>query len=454
MPVLLNRAYPLTVIGASLDLEEDAEPGEPLGVHVEVDLPDDVRLQRDLGLDDLGLPLDLRGIDSALGKRLPMSLPHAWHLELLRALEPAPKDEPVWLDFRRPFGHLPAIPWERLMLPQLGFPLLRLPFSAVPPPELPSDLRIAVCAPWSGTPALRDFLGRVIPVVPGARVEVFAPDGGTGEPRVPGVTFHRPPPDDDAIPPPDSADEGPDNPWLRWMLGAIGTDTVDVVHVICPGRVSDNFGMLDFGSSPSGTENPRTIRLVSVAQLLSFLTRIGAWSLTIAQPAIEAARRGEAGLRIFTHRMTGLLSGPVVLQAPNGPVEELASAYRFLYAPGLQEIPVAPSLMLACHPGLVRSRTTASSYPRTPDAVAEQIERATRECTLDPDVLLTARQDSSQPYAWVASSQRILERWTSNLLGTEVDPGVSGTTSRGVTDALSFISKSIESSVRERGGDR
>ncbi len=452
MPVLLNRAYPLTVIGASLDLDEDADPGEPRGVRVEVDLPDDVRLQRNLGLGELGLPLDLKGIDTVLAKQAPMSLPHGWHVELLRALEPAPREEPVWLDFRRPFGHLPAIPWERLMLPQLGFPLLRLPFSAVPPPTLPSDLRIAVCAPWPGTPALWDFLGTVVAAVPGARVDVFTRDAAARAPA-PGtrVRFHQPPAQDDES---HRSEDLPDSPWLRWMLEAIGTDTVDVVHLICPGRVSENFGMLDFGSSPAGTENPRTIRLVSVAQLLSFLTRIGAWSLSVAQPVLDTARRGEAGLRIFMHRMTGLLSGPVVLQAPAGPADELAAAYRFLYTTLPQGIPVAPSLMLACHPSLVRARTTAPSRRHADDAVAERIERATRECTLDPDVLLKARQDPTEPSAWVASSQRLLERWTSSNLGTEVDPAISSPGSRGVTDALSFISKTIESSVRDKGEDR
>jgi hypothetical protein len=111
--------------------------------------------------------------------------------------------------------------------------------------------------------------------------------------------------------------------------------------------------------------------------------------------------------------------------------------------------------MLACHPSLVRSRTTSTSPARgKDDEAAERIERALQDCTLDADVLLKARRSTTEPTAWVASSQRILERWTSNLLGTEVDPAVSSTVSRGVTDALSFISKSIESSVRAKGEDR
>ncbi|SDY48120.1 hypothetical protein SAMN05661080_03611 [Modestobacter sp. DSM 44400] len=462
MPVLLNRAYALTAIGASLQLTGEEDVPEPRGVHVEVDLPDDVRLQHDLTLADLGLPLDLRGIDKALADRLP-GLPPAWHTELLRALEPAPRDQPVWLDFRRPFGHLPAIPWERLLLPQLGFPLLRLPFSAVPPPDVPADdLRVAVCAPWSGTTALRDYLGTVVQILPGARVDVFTADREAVDWVAPGtmVRFHEPPTEDELFEPtspsPDApVDSRPDNPWLRWMLDEIAPGTVDVVHLICSARVSENYGLLDFGASPAGVDSPRAIRLVSVAQLLACLTELGAWSLSVAMPESRAPRRGEAGLRIFMHRMTGLLSGPVILHAPAGPATELAAAYRFLYTPGPHQLPMTPTLMVACHPLLVQSRTASTSpAPRKDDVTAERIESALRDCTLDAGVLRQARRDPTEPSAWVASSQRILERWTSNLLGTEVDPAGSDTASRGVTDALSFISRSIESSVRGKRDDR
>ncbi|WP_346623818.1 hypothetical protein [Blastococcus montanus] len=458
MPPLLSRAYPLTLIGASLHLAEDDDPSDPVGVHVEVDLPGSVRLQRDLALEELGLPLDLKGIDRALAEAVPLILPEAWRSELLRALEPAPPDEPVWLDFRRPFGHLPAMPWERMMVPHLGRPLVRLPFSAVPPPEVPDDLRVAVCAPWAGTTALRDFLEDVVPVVPGARIDVFAADPGARDGVVPGtaVRFHEPPTEDAgaATTGGRSGSIRPDNPWLRWMLDVIGPGTVDVVHLICPAGVSENYGMLDFGASPAGGESPRSVRLVGIGQLLDVLTELGAWSLSVAMPEVRT-RGGEAGLRIFAHRMTGLLSGPVTLQAPAGPAHELAAAYRFLYTPAPGPVPRTPSLMVACHPGLVRARTTAVAPARgQDDEAAQRIERALRDCTLDADVLRTARRSTTEPSAWVASSQRILERWTSNVLGTEVDPAVSSTVPSGVTAALSFISRSIESSVRGKGDDR
>ncbi|WP_137161745.1 hypothetical protein [Blastococcus sp. CCUG 61487] len=453
MAALLIHAYALTVIGASLHLADGEDPADPQGVHVEVELPDGLHLPRTLTVEDLGLPLDLIGLDEALAEGGPAALPEAWRTELLQALEPAPPDEPVWLDFRRPFGHLPAVPWERMLVPHLGRPVVRLPFSAVLPPAAPDDLRVAVCAPWVRTTALRDFLRTVVPVLPGARVDVFAADTTAAEAVPPDadVRFHLPPTQDPQAPPPapgrPSADPRPDNPWLLWMLDEIGPGTVDVVHLICPARVSENYGMLDFGASPAGTENPRSIRLVGIGQLLDVLTRLGAWSLSVAMPGDRTPRRGEAGLRIFMHRMTGLLSGPVVLQAPAGPADDLAAAYRFLHTPSHQPMPATPSLMVACHPFLVRSRTT-SSAPNKDDAAVDWIERALRDCTLDEDVLIKARKGSTEPSAWVASSQRILERWTSDLLATEVDPAAPTPASRGVTDALAFISRSIETSVR------
>jgi hypothetical protein len=456
MAGLLNQAYPLTLIGTSLDLHPDEEPTEPPGIHVKVDLPQGRTLQRTISAGELGIPLTLDGIDEALDSGTPLRLPAGMHEQLREALELAPADEPVWLDFRRPFGHLPAVPWERLLQPQLGRPLLRLPFSAVPAP-LPADpVQIAVCSPWVGSTPLREFLQEVVPRLPGSRVHVFTRDPMAASWVPPGsdVAVHAPPPEADVEPQPVGLSGRPvdeaelENPWLRWMAQTVAPDSVDVVHIICPARLSQNFGLLDFGASPAGTDSPRAIRLVSTGQLLAGLTRLGAWSLSLAMPEPRTSGRGEAGLRIFAHRMTGLLSGPVTLQAPaGGRAQELAAAYRFLYGPGPAPAPVSPSLTMACHPGLVRA--WAKGAPGGSRGLAQELEAALDTCTPDSGVLRQARHDPAEAYAWVASSQRLLERWTSSLVGTDTDPDARPGRREGVTKALEFISSVIEDAVRD-----
>ncbi len=460
MCALLSRAYAIPVIGLSLLIDTERLSRQPVGVRIEVELPDGPRLLRDLTLEELGLPLDLPGIDRALTSGVTLQLPAGVHDELRTALEPAlTAGEPVWLDFRRPFGHLPAIPWERLLQPHLGVAMLRLPFTAVPAAAGTDPLMVAVCAPWPGAPALRDFLTTVVPALPPhAQVHVFTADMELRKqrPAPAGVIFHEPPADIDVVveTPVLTTDRGEgaeyENPWLRWMAQTIAPDSVDVVHFICAARLSRNLGMLDFGASPTGRESAQELRLVTTAQLLACLTRLGAWSATFAWPDSSSPQHGEAGLRILAHRLTGLMSGPVVVQAPAaGLADDLAGAYRFLFSPTPEPAPTTPTVTLACHPSVVRLASGGAPRPLH-EALASRIETAFHECTLDRGILRGELRGSTEPPAWLASSQRLLERWTSAALPTEPEPADTAYDS-GVTAALSFISSTIEASVRERG---
>src|SRR6516165_3403768 len=160
---LLSRTYAIPVIAGSLVLDTDRTAPEPDGVLVEVDIAEGCRLHQEISLEQLGIPLDLHGIDKALSKRSELVLPSGLGEELRVALAPTPRRAPVWLEFRRPFGYLPVIPWERLVQPLLGIPVLRLPFSAVPAVVRSSSLTIALCAPLAGTAALVEFLQEVVP---------------------------------------------------------------------------------------------------------------------------------------------------------------------------------------------------------------------------------------------------------------------------------------------------
>jgi hypothetical protein len=459
MSALLSRAYPISVIAGSLVLDTDHTSPEPVGVRVEVDSPQGCRLCYEIPVEELGIPLDLHGIDRALSGKAELALPSGLQEGLQVALAPIVPGVPVWLEFRRPFGYLPVIPWERLLQPVLGAPMLRLPFSAVPAVAGTDPLRIALCAPRAGTTVLREFLQEVVPALPArTHVDVFTadPDGPSAAPAGLDVTFHEPRDtlDEDLEPQGSSVDQGVavylDNPWLRWMVEAIQPESVDVVHFICPARLSRNFGLLDFGASPTGKKSERGLRVVSAGQLLSCLTELGAWSVSFA-----SLGPGEAGLRIMAHRMTGLLSGPVVLHAPAaGYAADLADAYRFLY--GSEPPPASPAVAMSCHPSRLQATEVA------PSAKEEELDRelisAVVDYTLDKGAVGEELRGPGQPPAWLAANQRILERYTSSLLGTEADPHESEDAAGGVSDALKFISDAIEGTVEggtvreDRGG--
>ena len=456
---LLSRAYAIPVIASSLVLDTDRTAPEPDGVLVEVDIPEGCRLHQEISLEQLGIPLDLHGIDKALSKGSGLVLPSGLGEELRVALAPTPRRAPVWLEFRRPFGYLPVIPWERLVQPLLGIPVLRLPFSAVPAVVRSSSLTIALCAPLAGTAALVEFLQEVVPALPaGTRVEVFTtdPQAHAAGPGGLGVTFHEPPDtlDEDREPPEISGGHGDaslENPWLRWMVGTIAPASVDVLHLICPGRLSSNFGLLDFGASPTGRESDRALRLVSAGQLLACLTELGASSVSFASPG-----RGEAALRIMAHRMSGLVSGPVVVHAPAaGHAADLAGAFRFLFGSEPEPPPTSPAVAISCHPSLLQPAAKAALVTKEP-ALERKLTSAITDLTLDKGVTGDDLRGPVQPPVWLAASQRILERYASSLIGTDTDPEESETAADGVTNALKFISDTIEGTVqdtvREDGG--
>jgi hypothetical protein len=195
MSALLSRAYPISVIAASLVLDTEHTSPEPVGVRVEVDSPDGCRLCYEIPVEELGIPLDLHGIDRALSGKAELALPSGLQEGLQVALAPIVPGVALWLEFRRPFGYLPVIPWEHLLQPVLGAPVLRLPFSAVSAVSGTDPLRIALCAPRAGTVALREFLQEVVPALPArTHVDVFTadPGGPSAAPDGLDVTFHEP----------------------------------------------------------------------------------------------------------------------------------------------------------------------------------------------------------------------------------------------------------------------
>ena len=215
-----------------------------------------------------------------------------------------------------------------------------------------------------------------------------------------------------------------ESPWLRWIAAEIAPRSVDVVHVIAPGRLSRTYGMLDLGDSPAGIACPSSLRLVSTGQLLACLTQVGAWSVSFD------AIGGEAAVRLLAHRMTALVSGPVLLGDPSADPQELAAAMSYLYTHERPNPPETHGLMVSCHPRRVHDRGPAAPAKR--EDLQQDLEHAIEQCT-------PAIADGAP--AWAAANQRLLERWTADMIGIERAPGESES---GVSEALQFISTAIE----------
>jgi hypothetical protein len=460
MGALFSSIYAIPVITGSLVLDSDRTPPNPDRLRVEVNIPEGPLLYEEIPVEELGIPVDLRGIAKALSEGPELALPTEFHEALRSALASLEPAQAVWLDFRRPLGYLPVMPWERLLRPAFVNPILRLPFSAVPAVVGTQSLRIAVCAPAEQAPLLREFLQTVVPGLPTrTRVDVFTRDSSASADAPAGidVTFHEPPTatvDEHSTSAEaltieyGNAPKEIENPWLRWMVETIAPESIDVMHIICPGRISRNFGLLDFGISPTGAAMSRTLRLVSAGQLLSCLTQIGAWSLSLAPP-----ETGEAGLRVIAHRLAGLLSGPVVVHAPAaGCATELADAYRFLYAPVPASPPATSTVTIVCHPGWRQEAGLTTGSLAKGGELERELFDAIESCTLDKGVLRSELRGPVDPPAWLAANQRILEQWTASVYSTELHPVESR--DDGVADALRFISDAIEGSVRKHGGSR
>jgi len=58
------------------------------------------------------------------------------------------------------------------------------------------------------------------------------------------------------------------------------------------------------------------------------------------------------------------------------------------------------------------------------------------------------QRESLSISAWAAANQRLLERWTADMIGIERAPGESEAVAPGVTEALHFISTAIEESAQ------
>jgi hypothetical protein len=117
----------------------------------------------------------------------------------------------------------------------------------------------------------------------------------------------------------------------------------------------------------------------------------------------------------------------------------LAEAYHFLYDDMEDLPPASPALSLYCHPSRVKQ------LEQQPDALDQA--GMLNQYTLAKGETLKILESKENTPAWVASSQRYLEQSMGEMLKGDPDSYTSkpSPTRQGVEEALSFLSKVLES---------
>jgi hypothetical protein len=323
-------------------------------------------------------------------------------------------DLPLWLHLAKPLGYLNLVPWEQLLGPELGMPLLRLPdFLAKPPRESLNSLDVILC---TSLPVAKEsfmaieHLGRMAEHIsaigpPNTTIHVFTDqeihkEVARGFATLPKVRVYDP---TEARSLPTVAAtkrvlDRPgriDNPWLVWMRNALQGRSVDVAHFLAHGYLSRDQGALAFAESPMQNVDSRIARFVGATELLTFLTQIGAWVAAFSSPEHNYS---EMGLRLLADSIAQMRPGPVLHHELrlDRDCASMADAYRFLFGRGSAKPPSSPAQFIYCHPSRLE--------PQPPIAVP-----VFKGIKTTDTVTRLYEGDKNVP-AWIAATERYVEQ--------------------------------------------
>jgi hypothetical protein len=331
---------------------------------------------------------------------------------------------PLWLRLERPSGYLRLVPWEQLLQPRLGVPILRLPdFEMEQPRETPRSLDVVLCAsapeakaPFDLAGNLLKIAGRLLNAVSRrTTLHVFTDRaayprlkqiwGNQEEPRQAPIRLYDPA---NAAPysllEPTSRIKDPtsrlESPWLLWIRDALGGRSIDVAHFLCHGYYWQDRGAIALAESPLQNGDPRTARFVGDVELSTFMTQIGAWSTILSSPDPNYS---EMGLRLLADTVAQSRPGPVLHHEwrLDEDCEAFARACQFLYGRTGSPPPASPALLLYCQP--------SNLQPQVPAEVVFRSRSLGLEKAAPPeldDVYETAENVPS----WVAAAERSIEQ--------------------------------------------
>jgi len=359
---------------------------------------------------------------------------------------------PLWLSFPLPCGYLPAVPWERLLRARMSDPpILRLSYNPVQP-ITPRDSRdIAVC--FSFARAKDSFLIRTPQEILAyffddfpeniARYTTFhlftdsslydaatkLRDQYRGIYKIelydPGQAEGLSKADPNA---PDSDTDPLDSQWMRWVRGALGTRSVDIVHFVCHGYLGREDGFIALSESPVADEDSGFARFAGARQVCALLDQVGAWSVAFSSPP---GNYSTIGMRLLQDQVSRNRPGPVLYHdMPNDPSKEgLHEAYQFAYAIEEAYPPHSPEVSVSCHPDWAMPWTES-------DAASRQL---LNELTLAGSMEEVLEGSENTP-SWLASGQRALETSLGSLV-SKCQDNQERVLDSGVAEALRFTAK-------------
>lgn len=368
--------------------------------------------------------------------------------------ETEPLKAPLWLGFSAPVGILPVAPWEKLLQPVLGVPILRLPYHGIMPSATTGSLNTVVCFsspkvkhPVSPDKIAEQFLRQVpADLAPYMAFHLFADK--EVQPLLQGIqkefgnqydirvyeSKETPTTVSEQVSPSSSLGCRPLlNPWLIWMRESLAGLSADLVHFLCHCDLDGEDGALALAESP--VRNSETAAsFVYAPELTEFLNQTGAWSVAFTSPPSNYSL---VGMRMLQDQVARLRPGPCLLHDMVQPKagEGLGQAYRFLYVPGWHSPPNSSSISMYCHPH--REMEHAQADPAS--------ESLLNEYTLAGQLGDLLRSPDTP--AWISTSQRVLEQ---NVSRFEVDPvsDQEAAVSAGRRNASRFVAGALAKHAR------
>ncbi|MFG6417351.1 hypothetical protein ACG02S_26010 [Roseateles sp. DC23W] len=288
--------------------------------------------------------------------------------------------QPLWVHLVSPYGLLRFVAWEEQLGHALGRPILMLPdFLFRQPREAARSIDIVICcsapASWEEHHVQRAIAEAIYATYEIERDRVTAhifvdhPTRAMVEhalyaaPRPSfSIQFYSPVPS--VLPVQlDELSYAEDDlslktSWLDWIKLSLKGKSVDVVHFICHGYLSDRRGGLQFSKYPLEGGLSKRATPVNADEVTNFLTQLGAWSTVFTSLEDNVS---PLGLRALADEIAQTRPGPMMMckQGSTG-LNTLAEAYRFLFSAYVPTPPQSPGLFIYCQPALAALPTYLS----------------------------------------------------------------------------------------------
>ncbi|EHK57118.1 hypothetical protein [Allomesorhizobium alhagi] len=291
--------------------------------------------------------------------------------DLFRAGADAAEGTPVWLQLTFGVGSLASFPWED-SVEGIGVPLLRVPNFARNGYRRDPEGAIIICA---GSPIAKDSppmteellsLIRDLREASSGKIWIFASpqdyrlrDDLERLAKDPGIVVPAPP---DTVQAPArrsgiSTRTTVTNPWLTWMIDALGSTKVHVAHFISPGYLSGENGALALPETPIHDRDRGFARFVGAEELATFLDTV---QCQIAGFTAVGSAKWRAGIPVLANDLSWLRPGPIVAAsrgeaAPGRAYGALIAGFDLGDAPN-------PGLMFSVHPSALEITSDAMNF--------------------------------------------------------------------------------------------